>query len=174
MTAEASKLPNPTPNNCAAGLVTTTVTLPAMPVMTPGICAETVVVPAVSGSNAKPPETTVEGECALPAAIVTVCVPAEPDDVFNVPTVARLLLTVAVIENPPRTTWFTNATSFPAVLARSTMRVNGWSADSVVVAVGTPLRRRAVGATATVSGLSGVNRFAVAVRVVVAPIAPSA
>ena len=63
-----------------------------MVAMKPGIDAETVVVPAVSGSNATPPAATEVGELLEPAAISTVTLPPVVGVVTNCPTVAGLLL----------------------------------------------------------------------------------
>src|SRR5688572_30476656 len=72
----------------------------------PGIAAETVVVPAPTGSNATPPAATDCGETYWPTGIVTVVVPVVPPVVCSWPTPTWLLATDTVSGMPPaRTTW---------------------------------------------------------------------
>ena len=70
-------------------------------VTNPGMVADTVVVPAPSGSSATPPDRTLAGERAWPGPIFTVAVRVCWPSVTSCPTAESLVVTVAVTPGPP-------------------------------------------------------------------------
>ena len=72
-----------------------------------------------------------------------------PVDVLRTPTDESLLRTVTAIVVPARTAWLVNAMSVPFEFTRSTVTVNGSSAESVVRFAIRPFMRAATGAIVT-------------------------
>src|SRR5580765_4847237 len=91
--------------NWMPGVDTVTVTVAALVAMSPGIVADTVVLPAAIGSNATPPSATDPGDPDAFAAIVTVRDCAEPACVVSCATAGLTFVTVEVSDEPARTAW---------------------------------------------------------------------
>ena len=153
------------------GPETVTVLDAAVVAMTPGMVADTVVVPGVRGSKATPPAAPPLGENDCPTAIGTVTDCPVAAVVTNCPTVAALLVTVAIKATPPTRTACTSTTKVLPAAGIPTNTLKGLFGDNEVVLVEGPLRLNAGGTTMAVP-VALVNPGAETVIVTV-PVAPS-
>jgi hypothetical protein len=154
------------------GAVTVTTWLAPGSAMNPGIDADTVVVPAASGSNSTPPAAFDVGDRYELTATGTVTLFPVVVFVTSCPTVP-LLFTIVTVSGvpPPRISWKAAMDVFPA-FGLPTPTKNALLADSDVVLAGGEVQYCTAGWTTVADAVPSVNPGAEAVIVTV-PVWPS-